>query len=86
MLKANEARKIANGYNSRAGERMRKHVERLIQERAKSGCFWVTYSYDIDMEYYNVTQQDVNAMAKDLRRIGYEVKDSWLGGSLTIRW
>lgn len=86
MLKANEAREIANSYNSRAAERMCKHIENLIKERAESGCFWATYSYEIDMEYYDVTQQDVNNISENLRRAGYSVKDSWFGGNLTIRW
>ncbi len=86
MLKANEAREIANNYNSHAGERMRKYIENLIKERAESGYFWATYCYEIDMEYYNVTQQDVNNISENLRRAGYSVKDSWFGGNLTIRW
>ena len=86
MLKANEAREIANSYNSHAAERTCEYIENLIKERAENGYFWATYCYEIDMEYYNVTQQDVNDISENLQRAGYSVKNSWFGGNLTIRW
>ncbi len=86
MITATEAREIANGYNSRAAERMGEYIEKLIKECAENGHFWATYNYEIDMEYYDVTKQDINNISENLRRAGYDVKDSWLGGNLTIRW
>lgn len=86
MLKASEARKMAQNYKSKAAQRMQNQVERLIEQCAKDGLLWVAYDYSFEMKDEGVTHKEVVEIIHDLQSAGYDIKDNRLIKFLIIRW
>lgn len=86
MLKASEARKISNGYNAEAANRMKNCIEKLIMQRAECGIYWAAFDYGYDMCENGVTKKEVYQICCDLRSAGYDVKDHWTFREMIIRW
>ena len=86
MLSANEANRIANNYQSRAKEKALAYLEKSIMARANDGLKWFPWSYDFNMEYEGLTENEKQEIIYELRSAGYDVKNNWLLGEITIRW
>lgn len=86
MLKANEARKIAQNYNNEAAQRMQNHIEKLIEQRAKEGMFWLPYNYNPNIANEAITHENVVEIVYNLQDAGYDVKDNWFTKNLIIYW
>lgn len=86
MLKASEARKIAQNYNNGAAQRMQNHIEELIEQCAEEGMFWLPYNYNPNVANESITHKDVVEIVYNLREAGYDVKDNWFTKNLIICW
>lgn len=86
MLSANEANRIANNYQSHAKEKALAYLEKSIVARANDGLKWFPWSYDFSMEYEGLTENEKQEIIYELRSAGYDVKNNWLLGEITIRW
>lgn len=86
MLKASEANRIANGYQSYAKKEITDYLEKSIISRAKDGFKWFPWDYNYSMEYDGLTTDEKQEIIFELRNAGYDVKDRWMIKQAIIRW
>ncbi len=86
MLKASEANRIANGYQSHAKNKTMAYLEKAIIALASEGFKWFSWDYSFDMEYNEFTIDEKQEIIFELRNAGYDVKDRWMIKQAIIRW
>lgn len=86
MLKAKEANRIANSYQSHAKDETIAYLEEAIIARAKEGFKWFPWDYEYAIDYHGLTKNEKQEIIFELRDAGYDVKDHWMIEQVIIRW
>lgn len=86
MLKASEANRIANNYQSYVKEKSTNYLEKCIVARAEDGFKWFSWNYGYCMAYDGLTANEKQEIISELQSAGYDAKDHQILKQIIIRW